>query len=180
LQFWLKNPDDSNHYKRLIEEAGYSSVQTWQERNASIFFALKLEKFMIGIFLTMAVLVAAFSLLMSLALLASQKRKDFILLRLLGFSPRDLQSLYMSLSLGLGSIGLIAGAVIGAIISLYLEWFPLNILPDIYHDSDISAKLDLGVTFGLLAGGFLVLALVSLSLVKLLPTKNIAAALKNS
>jgi len=180
LQFWLKNPDDAPNFKKLLEEAGYVSVQTWQERNASIFFALQLEKFMIGIFLTMAVLVAAFSLLMSLALLASQKRKDFILLRLLGFSPRDLESLYISLGLGLGSVGLIVGAIIGVATSLYLEWFPVRILPDIYHDSDISAKLDLGVTFGLLAGGFTILFLISLNLVKLLPTKNIAAALKNS
>jgi hypothetical protein len=65
-------------------------------------------------------------------------------------------------------------------VSLYLQFNPIQILPDIYHDSDISAELDLGVTLGLLGVGCFILLLASLSLLKLLPSKNIGEAMKKA
>jgi lipoprotein-releasing system permease protein len=183
LQVWLWDSNESERVKQEIQNSLNSLdssflVETWQERNASIFFALKLEKFMIGIFLSLAVLVAAFSLLMALALLASQKRKDFILLRLMGYSPSQLKQLLMGLSLGLGSLGLLTGVFLGALVSLYLEWFPIQVLPDIYYDSDISAQLDFPLLLGLILSGFVFIFLASLGLERLLPHRNIGESLK--
>lgn len=178
LQIWLLDPDLSEKVKKQIQDLGFSRVETWQERNASIFFALRLEKLMIGVFLTLAVLVAAFSLMMSIALLASQKRRDFILLRLLGFSPNHLRYLLVGLSVSLGGLGIMGGVIMGAACSIYLEIFPISVLPDIYYDSDVSAKLDLPVTLGLMFGGVVLMLLASLSLERLLPNQNLGEALK--
>jgi len=177
---WLWDPAKAPEIKEKLTLAGYLNVATWEERNASIFFALKLEKLMIGVFLTLAVLVATFSLLMSLALFASQKKKDFILLRLLGFSPANLNRLLVRLSLGLGGLGIMTGVIFGVLVSGYLELNPVQILPDIYHDSDISAQLDIAVTMGIIVGGFCVLVGASVGLAKLLPSKNIGEALKHN
>jgi lipoprotein-releasing system permease protein len=88
----LKNGYAAKNYKDKIlgllneEQKKSLLVETWQDRNGALFYALRLEKMMIGIFLGLAGLVAATSILTVLALLMSQKRRDIALLMTLGMS----------------------------------------------------------------------------------------------
>jgi lipoprotein-releasing system permease protein len=116
-------------------------LETWKDRNSALFLALKLEKFMIGLFLGLASLIAGLSLLSVLSLLISQKRKEIGLLQALGFSRTKVKNLFSNIGFLIALVGIGSGVIIGSALSFYLEIHPLNILPDIYYDSEIPAEV---------------------------------------
>lgn len=148
---WLKDPYDAGDFKKSLDSYKDLSIETWRERNSAVFLALKLEKLMLGTFLGLSALITTFSIWSVLTLLMTQKRKEMGLLMSVGFSQRSLRDLFQRLGLYLAGIGLGVGALMGVLLSLYLEYNPLRVLPDIYYDSEIPAKVDflfLTVVFG--------------------------------
>lgn len=139
---WLNDSKLTDSVKEDLEKFDGVQVETWSHRNSALFLALKLEKSMIGLFLGLAASVAGLSLLSVMALLISQKKKEFGLLQSLGLGPEAMRKLLVGVGMGLASMGLFAGAIMGASLSLYLEFYPLKVLPDIYYDADIPAKTD--------------------------------------
>lgn len=144
LQDWLA--DQKSDGKNGIEW----SIQTWMDRNSALFYALKLEKFMIGLFLGLAGLIASFSILTVLALLISQKKRDIAMLRTLGMSQKSAIRYFIQIGVSLSLVGVSIGAVLGLVIGYLLEWYPINILPDIYYDSTIPAKVNLFLFFSVI------------------------------
>jgi len=138
-----------------VEKVEGVRVQTWKERNSALFFALKIEKFVIGLFLSIAALVAGFSLLSVMGLLLSQKRKEMGLLQAMGLGPLAMRRLLVGIGVSLGAMGLLSGGLIGASLSLYLEHFPLRVLPDIYYDAEIPASTDWFLIFSTLTIGLI-------------------------
>lgn len=133
-----------------IEGLHYS---TWSERNADLFFALKLEKLVIGTFLALAGLVAGSSILTVMVLLLTQKRKDIALLRVLGLSGRETIRIFTRIGMILAGGGVLGGSIFGLLLGFYLEAFPLQVLPEhIYYDSSIPAKVDFLLVFFTLIG----------------------------
>ena len=61
IQFWLNQPEIAEKLKLTLIAKGITDVETWQERNRAILFALRLEKALIGLFLFLAVMVSALS-----------------------------------------------------------------------------------------------------------------------
>lgn len=143
LEVWL---DDLSRAEDLKEQWTKLDpnirVMTWKDRNSAIFFALRLEKIMIGLFLSLASFVAGLSLLTVLSLLISQKHREIALLQVLGLSHRKVQLLFQRLGLLVAAIGLGGGVIFGIMAGLYIEAFPLNVLPDIYYDRQIPAQVD--------------------------------------
>lgn len=145
LEIWLPKAMDADREKAKILETLADQpikVSTWKDRNAALFLSLRLEKIVIGLFLTIASLVAGFSLFIILGLLISQKRKEIGLLQAAGLSQKNVQGLFQGVALRLAGIGLVGGLLLGSAGSLYLEHFPLKVLPDIYYNSEIPAYLD--------------------------------------
>ena len=60
----------------------------------------------------------------------------------MGLSKSDTRKLFLKLGLTLSSVGLFGGLFIGTIICLLIDHYPLPILPDIYYDATIPAKVD--------------------------------------
>ncbi|MEY4616995.1 MAG: hypothetical protein RJB66_1955 [Pseudomonadota bacterium] len=139
---WLSDPYGANSLKKRLSQFKDLSVQTWRERNSAIFWSLQLEKLMLGSFLGLSALITTFSIWSVLTLLIAQKRKDMGLLMALGLSNVRLKDLFQRVGLYLAGIGLGVGALVGVLVGLYLEKFPLKVLPDIYYDSEIPAQVD--------------------------------------
>ena len=159
LEIRLPEADDADDLKEKFSEQKNLTVQTWKERNSALFLALKLEKGMMGTFLGMAILVAGLSMISVLSLLISQKTQEIGLLGALGFSKMGVQKLFSQIGFLLASVGLLSGVILGTGVSLYLQNYPLNILPDIYYDSEIPANVQWPFIFliagvGLLLSGF--------------------------
>ncbi|MFN7728932.1 MAG: FtsX-like permease family protein [Bdellovibrio sp.] len=151
---WTNNASEVDAYKKDLQKLTGVQVQTWKERNSALFLALKLEKFVIGLFLGIAALVAGFSLLSVMGLLISQKRKELGLLQAIGLGPQAMRRLLVGIGVSLGGLGLVAGGLIGTTLSLSLEVWPLRVLPDIYYDAEIPASTDWFLIFVVLLIGF--------------------------
>lgn len=142
FHIWFNSIEQADETKRLIQSSAIK-VETWQEKNSDLFFALKMEKTMIGVFLGLAGLIASSSILTVLALLMSQKKRDIAIIKTLGLSQAETLKLFTKIGLwiSLAAIGL--GLILGLSVSYYLQFYPVNILPNIYYDSSIPALVDL-------------------------------------
>ncbi len=138
---WFDSVDKAEDLKQLLAAKSITS-ETWQEKNSDLFFALKMEKLMIGTFLGLAGLIASSSILTVLVLLMSQKKRDIAIIKTLGLSQKRTLWLFTKMGLWIsgGAIGL--GSFLGIGTSLYIEHNPVNILPNIYYDSSIPASVN--------------------------------------
>ena len=141
-EVWLKDPFDAFDMQKKLSTFSGVRVLTWQERNSAIFQSLRLEKMVVGLFLSLASLIAALSVVSVMGLLVQQKKKEIGLIQVLGLSRKQTQNLFLKLGFILGSLGLVIGVIGGGAVSLYLEKFPLRVLPDIYYDSAIPALVN--------------------------------------
>jgi lipoprotein-releasing system permease protein len=140
-QMWFSSIDQAEEMKKKL--AGIQIIsETWQEKNSDLFFALKMEKTMIGAFLGLAGLIAASSILTVLALLMSQKKHDIAILKTLGLSERRTLFLFTKIGLWISGVAISLGTLIGLGVSLYIEYNPVNVLPNIYYDSSIPSSVN--------------------------------------
>ena len=138
---WFDSVERADETKKQL--AGRNIVsETWQEKNSDLFFALKMEKLMIGTFLGLAGLIASSSILTVLALLMSQKKRDIAIIKTLGLSQRRTLWLFTRIGLWISGGAIALGSFLGVGISLYIQYNPINILPNIYYDSSIPAFVD--------------------------------------
>ncbi len=145
----LPNAQNFQPLKENLEKSGWK-VESWIDRNSSLFYALKMEKFAMGVFLALAGLVASFSIVTVLVLLLTQKRKDIGLLMGLGLSPKKTKVLFIQVGLILSAIGIGSGLIAGIVISLLLDRFPIPLLPEVYYDATIPATVDPWFVLGIL------------------------------
>jgi len=103
------------------EDRGYYMVSDWSMENANMFRALKLEKTMIGILLSLIILMGAFSLLNSQVMLVTDKLADIAILRTLGLTPRGVMGVFMVQGTLIGVIGTVLGVVGGLLLTFNLE-----------------------------------------------------------
>jgi lipoprotein-releasing system permease protein len=142
IETWISNPDDVDQVKSQLQTFPMLKIQTWKEKNSALFFALKLEKTIIGLFLTLAGLVTSFSIVTVIALLISQKKREIGILAAMGLSVKKTCNLFTGIGLMLSLIGGGIGLVFGTALSLLVEFYPIDILPNIYYDNAIPAKVD--------------------------------------
>lgn len=144
LDIWMQDPYEANALKEKISSFKELKLETWRDRNSAVFLALRLEKLMLGSFLGLSALITLFSIWSVLSLLIVQKRKEMGLLMAIGFSNYKLKQLFQTLGFYLAGIGVGVGSLIGILVGLYIEENPLKILPDIYYDSEVPAKVEFG------------------------------------
>jgi lipoprotein-releasing system permease protein len=143
---WLSSVGRADNIKKDLAEIKVNS-ETWQEKNSDLFFALLMEKSMIGVFLSLAGLIASSSVLTVLALLLSQKKQDIAIIKTLGLSEKKTLWLFTKMGLWISCSAIVLGTLIGLSISYYLEYNPVHLLPNIYYDSSIPAYVDLTFVF---------------------------------
>ncbi len=113
-------------------------VQTWRELNASLGFALRLEKLVIFVTVALVILVAALNIVSNIALLVVEKKRDLGVFATLGAAPGSLARVYLTLGLFIGTLGTGLGLASGAGISWLLDRYKLVPLPaDVYMLSSV-------------------------------------------
>lgn len=136
----LKDAYRADDVKKRLKEKGIDA-QTWGERDTSLFFALKMESYAMALFLSLAVLITSFSIVTVMVLLMSQKRQDIGMMMALGLSVRRTRWVFLRVGLLLSYLGIFGGVLLGGAVCLLLDWYPMELLPDIYTDSTLPAKL---------------------------------------
>jgi len=91
LEIFLKQPDKANLLKEKIQEIFQDQyVYTWSDLNKSFFGALKVERNVMFIILTLIIIVAAFNIISGLTILVKNKTKEIAILRTLGISKSSI------------------------------------------------------------------------------------------
>lgn len=151
IEVWLADESQIDSVKSDLLKFDGVQVETWMDRNSALLYALKLEKLTIGVFLGLAGMIAASSILTVLALLLSQKRRDIAILRTIGFSASQTVKTFTQIGFLLSSVGVIVGVVAGTGISLYIQENPIQFLPsEVYYDSSLPAMVDYRLVLGVL------------------------------
>jgi len=140
-------------------------VTDWQQENANMFRALKLEKTMMAILLSLIIAMGAFNLVSSQVMLVTDKQADIAILRTLGLSPRGVMQVFMVQGSMIGVIGTVLGVVGGIVLTLNLEHIlraiervlGVQLMPeDVYYITGLPTQLE--------AGDVTVIALVALAM----------------
>ncbi|MGE0763449.1 MAG: FtsX-like permease family protein [Bdellovibrionales bacterium] len=141
VEIRLKNGDAYEEAAQKLKAAQFT-VETWPERNSAMFFALKMEKLSMTIFLGLSALITSFSILTVLILLVTQKRKEIGILMAMGLNARRTRQVFAMVGVWLSSLGVGAGVILGVSICWVLDRFPMNLLPSIYYDRTIPAQVN--------------------------------------
>jgi len=155
IEIRLKNPDEAPKFADKFKKAGIQDVKTWQEMNSALFYSLKMEKTLMGLFLGLTILVSSFSIVAVLVLLVTEKRTDVGILKAIGATKAKVRSIFMSIGLALGLVGIFSGVVLGLIVCWLLKTYPIIQLPDIYYDTSVPVSVEKGVVLGIILLGTL-------------------------
>lgn len=96
-------------------------VTDWSQDNANLFRALKMEKTVMAILLSLIIAMGAFNLVSSQVMLVTDKQADIAILRTLGLTPRQVMQVFMVQGSLIGVIGTVAGVIGGILLTLNLD-----------------------------------------------------------
>lgn len=134
-------------------------VRPWQEINASLFSALKLEKIVMFIFLSFAILVASFCIIATLTMLVLEKGGEISVLMTLGATPRDVRRIFWFEGFLIGLVGTASGLLVGFGLCMTLRHVGLPIDPDVWYIDKLPVEVS--------ALEFLFVGLASLAITQL-------------
>lgn len=96
-------------------------ARDWMQMNKNILFALKTEKMVMFIILTLIVLVAAFGIASTLFMVVMEKTKDIAILKSMGATSRSIMKIFVIEGLVIGILGTLIGVLGGLLVALNLE-----------------------------------------------------------
>jgi lipoprotein-releasing system permease protein len=108
-------------------------VDNWINQNRSLFSAMKLEKIMLFITITLIVLVAAFNVVSTLIMTVLDKNKDIAVLMSMGATTKQIMRIFMIQGVLIGIAGTFIGALLGIVTSWIMDHYKIIQLPlDVY------------------------------------------------
>ena len=128
-------------------------VSDWTQDNANLFRALKMEKTVMAILLSLIIAMGAFNLVSSQVMLVTDKQADIAILRTLGLTPRQVMQVFMVQGSLIGIIGTVSGVLGGILLTLNLDRilqgiervFGVQLLPeDVYYITGLPTDLQTG------------------------------------
>jgi len=140
-------------------------TQNWMQMNKNLFSALKLEKRVMFIILSLIVLVATFNIISALIMIVMEKNKDIAILKSMGATSKSVMKIFIYQGLIIGVIGTFLGCVAGLAVALNLQKvsliveniFRFKILPgDVYYLSELPSKVNYGDVVIIVIGTLLV------------------------
>jgi len=135
LEYYFKNPQDiSNHKKQLLIIHQNELVYTWADLNESLFSALKVERNVMFIILSLIIIVAAFNIISGLTILVKNKTRDIGILKSIGVTNKSIKKIFFLVGFFIGTSATIFGAICGTLFSYYIE----NIRKFISNTFDVS------------------------------------------
>ncbi len=119
------------------------TAKDWMEMNRNFFSALKLEKTMMFILLTLIVLVAAFNISSSLFMMVIEKTRDIAILKTMGATDRSIRRIFVLKGFVIGLLGTFLGVGLGIGLCLLLKRYEFVKLPsDVYYITTLPVQLE--------------------------------------
>ena len=122
LEMYVKDPLNADRYKGEIQRKNPNLfVTSWSDLNKSFLSALKVERNVMFLILTLIIIVAAFNIISGLTILIKNKTKEIAILKALGLSKQSIIKSFFLTGFLIGLIATIAGVLLGIIFSIYIE-----------------------------------------------------------
>jgi lipoprotein-releasing system permease protein len=117
-------------------------TKDWGEMNRNLFSALRLEKLMMGIILTIIVIVAAGLIVATVTMLVLEKRKEISVLKALGVPDSGVVKIFLAEGLQIGVAGGLLGLLSGLAWCLFIEKVGLRMDPQVYYIHSLPVKVE--------------------------------------
>ncbi len=122
LEVYLKNPSNIEVQKLNVQKIFDDEyVYSWSDMNSSLFSALKVERNVMFIILSLIIIVAAFNIISGLTILVKNKTKDIAILKSIGILNKSIIKIFFLIGVIIGTSATIFGIFIGVIFSFYIE-----------------------------------------------------------
>ncbi len=122
LEFYFQNPKDIEVHKfNLLNLFPDELVYTWADLNKSLFSALKVERNVMFIILSLIIIVAAFNIISGLTILVKNKTRDIGILKSIGVTNNSIKKIFFLVGFTIGTSATIFGIIIGTLFSYYVE-----------------------------------------------------------
>ena len=123
-EYYFKDPKNIEYHKEnLMKLFPDAFVYTWADMNSSLFSALKVERNVMFIILSLIIIVAAFNIISGLTILVKNKTKDIAILKSIGVLNKSIVKIFFLVGVIIGSTATIFGIFLGVTFSLYIENF---------------------------------------------------------
>jgi len=140
-------------------------ARDWMKMNKNLFAALKMERRVMFIILSLIVLVAAFNIITTLIMVVMEKSKDIAILKSMGATSKSIMKIFVFQGVIIGGIGTLLGTLAGLLVAFNLgdisrfveNLFGFKILPgDVYYLSELPSKVNYGDVVIIVIGSLLI------------------------
>ena len=153
LEIYLDNPQNIEHQKTIVQK-NFSNefVYDWSDMNKSLFSALKVERNVMFIILSLIIIVAAFNIISGLTILVKNKTREIAILKSMGVLNKSIIKIFFLIGMIIGTSATIFGIFLGVAFSVYIEnlrqilstIFNISLFPEeIYFLSTMPSEINL-------------------------------------
>ena len=152
LEIFLKNPINIKNAKKFFERKFNNNlIYTWADLNKPLFSALKVERNVMFIILSLIIIVATFNIISGLTILVKNKTKEIAVLKSIGVLNKSITKIFFLVGFYIGLTATIFGVLIGVAFSIYVEnirtflseIFNISLFPEeIYFLSKMPSEID--------------------------------------
>ena len=145
VEMKVADVDDARRIAGSVLQAldGYPyRTKDWGEMNRNLFSALRLEKLVMGIILTIIIIVAAGLIVATVTMLVLEKRKEISVLKALGVPDSGVVKIFLSEGLQIGVAGGLLGLLSGLAWCLFIEKVGLRLDPQVYYIHSLPVKVE--------------------------------------
>ena len=119
-------------------------ARDWMQMNRNLFSALKLEKIVMFIILTLIILVASFNIVSNLIMVVIEKAREIAIMKAMGATSRGVMAIFMIHGLIIGLTGTVFGVFGGYVLCELLKTYKfINLPPDVYYLSYLPVKINI-------------------------------------
>jgi len=151
LEIYLKNPENIDSAKDKIQSIFVGNfIYTWADMNKSLFSALKVERNVMFIILSLIIIVAAFNIISGLTILVTNKTRDIAILKSIGVTNGSIKKIFFLVGLLIGTFATFFGIILGIFVSINIEklrellsnLFNISLFPEeIYFLSNLPSEI---------------------------------------
>ena len=172
LEIYLKNPRNIENSKKKLEKIFENYyLYTWSDLNKSLFSALKVERNVMFIILSLIIIVAAFNIISGLTILVKNKTREIAILKSIGVQNKSIAKIFFMVGFLIGTLATLSGIILGILFSIYIEnireflssTFNISLFPEeIYFLSNLPSEINFNSILIIAISSILVTTIVSI------------------
>ena len=172
LEIYLKDPKKIDFAKKKLKEIfNQEYIYTWSDLNKSLFSALKVERNVMFIILSLIIIVAAFNIISGLTILVKNKTKEIAILKSIGVQNKSIVKIFFMVGFLIGTIATFFGILLGVLFSTYIEnirqllsnIFNISLFPEeIYFLSKLPSEINIYSIFLIAICSIIITSIVSI------------------